>query len=479
MYGEYGLYIDGAWRPAASGETYVTINPATEEPLGEVPSAAAADVDAAIEAAARGMAEWRATQPWERARIIRRIAELMAERIDRLARWMTLEVGKPLAQARREVQLSIDQFEWYSEETKRLYGQTVESRLPGGRILVTAQPVGVVAAFTAWNFPAVLMARKIAPALAAGCSVICRPSVEAPGTAMALIQCCHDAGLPRGAVNLVIGRASAVSPPLMASPVVRKVSLTGSTDVGKRMLKAAADTVKRVTMELGGHAPVIVFDDADAEAVAEMTVPVKFANSGQVCVSPSRFFVHESKVDAFARRFVDVTGALKIGNGLDPDTTLGPLTTDKRRQNAEALVADTLDDGGRLLTGGQRPAGFNRGFFFEPTVFDQVPDSARIMREEPFGPVVPITSFTDFDDVIARANALPLGLSSYVFTRSLKRAHEASEAIEAGMVGVNTYALAAAEAPFGGIKESGFGREGGSATVRDYLDVKYTHMVLT
>ena len=245
------------------------------------------------------------------------------------------------------------------------------------------------------------------------------------------------------------------------------------------MLKAAADTVKRVTMELGGHAPVIVFDDADAEAVAEMTVPVKFANAGQVCVSPSRFFVHESKVDAFARRFVDVTGALKIGNGLDPDTTLGPLTTDKRRQNAEALVADTLDAGGRLLTGGQRPAGFNRGFFFEPTVFDQVPDSARIMREEPFGPVVPITSFTDFDDVITRANALPLGLSSYVFTRSLKRAYEASEAIEAGMVGVNTYALAAAEAPFGGIKESGFGREGGSATVRDYLDVKYTHMVLT
>ncbi len=478
MYGEFGLFVDGAWCPAASGETYVTINPTDEEPLGEAPSAGEADVLAAIESAGRGMSAWGEVDSWSRARIIRRIGELMLERTEEIARRMTLEVGKPLAQSRREIQLAADQFEWYAEETKRLYGRTVESRLPGGRIEVTARPVGIVAAFTAWNFPAVLIARKVAPALAAGCSVICRPSIEAPGTAMALIQCCHDAGVPAGAVNLLTGRASAIGPALMASPAVRKISLTGSTEVGKRLLREAADTVKRVSMELGGHAPVIVFEDADAEAIAEMTVPVKFANAGQVCVSPSRFFIHESKAEAFADGFVAATERLKIGSGLDPDTALGPLSTEKRRQQTEALVADTLESGARLRTGGRRPAGFNRGFFYEPTVFDQVPDSARIMTDEPFGPVVPITTFRDFDEVIARANALPLALSSYVFTRSLKTAHAASEAIEAGMVGVNTYGLAAAEAPFGGIKESGFGREGGTEGIRDYLDVKYTHLVL-
>lgn len=478
MYSEFGLFVDGTWRPAASGETYVTINPADEEPLGEAPSAGEADVLAAIDSAGRGMAAWGEVDSWSRARIIRRIGELMVERSEDLARRMTLEVGKPLAQSRREIQLAADQFEWYAEETKRLYGRTVESRLPGGRIEVTGRPVGIVAAFTAWNFPAVLIARKVAPALAAGCAVICRPSIEAPGTAMALIQCCHDAGVPAGAVNLLTGRASAIGPALMASPAVRKISLTGSTEVGKQLLREAADTVKRVSMELGGHAPVIVFEDADAEAIAETTVPVKFANAGQVCVSPSRFFIHESKVEAFTDRFVAATEALKIGSGLDHDTALGPLSTEKRRQQTEALVADTLESGARLRTGGRRPSGFNRGFFYEPTVFDEVPDDARIMSDEPFGPVVPITTFRDFDEVIARANALPLGLSSYVFTRSLKTAHAASEAIESGMVGVNTYGLAAAEAPFGGIKESGFGREGGTEGIRDYLDVKYTHLVL-
>lgn len=478
MYTDHGLFIDGNWRPAASGDTYVSINPADEEPLGEVPSAGEADALAAIDAAGRGMAAWAQTGSWDRARIIRRIGELLVERSEDLARRMTLEVGKPLAQSRREIQLSADQFEWYAEETKRLYGRTVESQLPGGRIEVTSRPVGVVAAFTAWNFPAVLLARKIAPALAAGCAIICRPSIEAPGTAMALIQCCHDAGLPAGAVNLLTGRASAIGPALMASPVVRKVSLTGSTAVGKQLLRDAADTVKRVSMELGGHAPVIVFEDADAEAIAEMTVPVKFANAGQVCVSPSRFFVHESRAQAFADRFVEKTKSLRIGNGLDPETAVGPLSTEKRRTQIEALVADTVESGARLLTGGSRPAGVNRGYFYEPTVFDQVPDTARIMSDEPFGPVVPITTFRDFDEVMARANALPLGLASYVFTHSLKTAHAASEAMEAGMVGVNTYGLAAAEAPFGGIKESGFGREGGTEGIRDYLDVKYTHLVL-
>jgi succinate-semialdehyde dehydrogenase/glutarate-semialdehyde dehydrogenase len=391
---------------------------------------------------------------------------------------MTLEVGKPLAQSKAELQGSAEQFEWYAEETKRLYGQIVESRTAGGTIHVTYEPVGVVAAFSAWTFPAVLMSRKIAPALAAGCTIICRPSEETPGIAMAIVKCCEDAGVPAGVVNLLTGKSSTISPVLMASPVVRKVSLTGSTAVGKLLLKAAADTVKRVSMELGGHAPVIIHEDVDIEQVAAASAQAKFRNAGQVCVSPSRFYVHESKVKPFTERFVATTKTLKLGDGLAPDTDVGPLATRRRLEQIEALVEDTRGSGASLLTGGRRPPGFNRGYFYEPTVFDNVPDEARIMHDEPFGPVAPIATFTDLDEVIRRANATPMGLASYVFTRSLKKAHESSEAIEAGMVGVNTYALATAEAPFGGIKESGFGREGGSLGIKDYLDVKYKNIVM-
>ena len=478
MYQDYGLYIDGGWRPAASGETYAPVNPATEEALGEAPSAGEADVHAAIAAAERGLAVWRKTDPWERARIIRRIGDLMSERIDDLAKWLTLELGKPLAQSKGELGLSVDQFHWFAEETKRIYGQTVEARTADERLTVTYQPVGIVAAFTAWNFPVVLMSRKIAPALAAGCSIICRPSIEAPGSAMALIQCCHDAGVPPGVVNMLTGRASAISPTLMGAQAVRKVSLTGSVDVGKQLLREAADTVKRVSMELGGHAPVIVFDDADAEKVAEMSAISKFRHCGQVCVSPSRFYVHESKIDAFAKRFVEGAEALKIGNGMEEGIDLGPMTTKDRLDDIEEMVAASVKEGATLLTGGKRPAGFNRGYFYEPTVFGDVKDSARIMNEEPFGPIAPITSFKDFDEVMERANSLTLGLASYVFTSSLKRAHAASAAMEAGMVAINTYALATAEAPFGGIGDSGMGREGGSIGIKDYLDAKYTRMAL-
>jgi succinate-semialdehyde dehydrogenase/glutarate-semialdehyde dehydrogenase len=478
MYEGYGLFVGGQWRPAAGGASYAVTNPATEEPLGRAPLASAEDAEAAIAAAAKALPAWRRTQPWERARVIRRIGELMRERIDALARIMTLEVGKPLAQSKAELQGSIEQFEWFAEETKRLYGQIVESRTAGGTIHITYEPVGVVAAFSAWNFPAVLMSRKIAPALAAGCTIICRPSEETPGMAMAIVKCCEDAGVPAGVVNLLTGKSSTISPVLMASPVVRKVSLTGSTAVGKLLLKAAADTVKRVSMELGGHAPVIIHEDVDIEQVATASAQAKFRNAGQVCVSPSRFYVHESKVAPFTARFVETTKKLKLGDGMAPDTDVGPLATRKRLEQIEALVEDTRTSGAKLLAGGQRPPGFNRGYFYEPTVFDEVPDAARIMHDEPFGPVAPITSFSDFDDVVRRANATPMGLASYVFTKSLKRAHETSEAIEAGMVGVNTYALAVAEAPFGGVKESGFGREGGSLGIKDYLDVKLTSMVM-
>ena len=478
MYEHYGLFIDGDWRCAADGATYETVDPATEESLGVVPSAGESDVAAAIEAAARGMAAWRTHDPWSRSRTIRRIGELIEERIDDIAQCMSREVGKPVAQSTRELRLSIDQFIWYSEETKRIDGQLLESRVPGGRIMVSHEPVGVVAAFTAWNFPAVLAARKIAPALAAGCAVILRPSKEAPGTAMRLVACCHDAGLPPGVIGLLTGSASTITPLLMASPVVRKISLTGSTDVGKQLLRAAADTVKRVSMELGGHAPVIVCDDCDAPRIAELSVPVKFANAGQVCVTPNRFYVHERVAHAFTRRFVECTRALKLGHGLEPTTDVGPLTTRRRLERVDELVAASVDAGADLLTGGRRPPAMNRGYFYEPTVLGAVPDSAPVMQEEPFGPIAAITTFSNLDDAVRRANDNVLGLAGYVFTRSLKCAHELSGQLRTGMVGVNTYALAAAEAPFGGVKESGFGREGGALGIKDYLDVKYTHLVL-
>jgi len=478
MYQRYGLYIDGAWRPASDGGTYPVIDPATEDSLGDAPAATEADVQAAIEAAERGLKVWRHTQPWARAKIIRRIGELMEERLDDLARSMTREVGKPIAQSKIEVQMAADQFTWYAEETKRIFGQIVEARQPNHRLMVTYQPVGVVAAFSAWNFPAILSSRKIAPALAAGCAIIVRPSEEAPGTVMGMIKCCEDAGVPKGVVNLLTGKASRIAGPLMASTVVRKVSLTGSTEIGKLMIRQSADTVKKLSMELGGHAPVIVFGDVDAEKTAETLAVAKYRNAGQVCVSPSRFYVHESHKKRFSERFAAVAKSLKLGNGLDEGVDMGPLATRRRLDDIEKLVEDTRAEGATLLAGGKRPAGFNRGYFYEPTVFDDVRDDGRLMTEEPFGPVAPLTSFRDFDEVMERANSLEMGLASFVFTASQKIAHAAAEALEAGMVGVNTLAIAAAETPFGGIKQSGFGREGGTFGIKDYLDVKLTSMVM-
>ena len=478
MYQQYGLYIDGAWRAASDGGTYPVIDPATEDSLGDAPAATEDDVRAAIAAAEAGLKVWRATQPWARSRIIRRIGELMEERSDALARMMTREVGKPLAQSKIEIQMAADQFIWYAEETKRIFGQIVEARQPNQRLMVTHQPVGVVAAFSAWNFPAILSSRKIAPALAAGCAIIVRPSEEAPGTVMGIIKCCEDAGVPKGVVNLLTGKASRIAGPLMASEAVRKVTLTGSTNVGKTMIRQSADTVKKLSMELGGHAPVIVFGDVDAEKTAETLAVAKYRNAGQVCVSPSRFYIHESHKQKFTARFAEVAGRLKLGNGLDEGVDMGPLATRKRLEEIEKLVEDTRAEGATLLAGGKRAAGFNRGFFYEPTVFDDVRDDGRLMVEEPFGPVAPLTSFKDFDEVMARANSLEMGLAGFVFTGSQKTAHAAAEQLEVGMVGVNTLAIAAAEAPFGGIKQSGYGREGGSFGIQDYLNVKLTSMVM-
>jgi len=331
---------------------------------------------------------------------------------------------------------------------------------------VIYQPVGVVAAFSAWNFPALLPARKIAAALAAGCSIIIKPAGEAPGSCMALIQACHDAGIPAGVVNFVTGQSSLISPYLIHSPVVRKVSLTGSISVGKDLLHMAADGVKKVSMELGGHGPVLVFGDADADAAARACAATKFRNCGQVCISPSRFFVHEDAYEAFSKAFAEVAQGLKIGRGMDDGVQMGPMANKRGLDGAMAMIDDAKAKGADLLAGGGQPDGFDKGYFLQPTVLGHVTDDALVMTEEPFAPVAPITTFTDFDDVIERANALPFGLAGYL-------AHRAAEAIETGMVGVNEMLLATAEAPFGGIKESGMGREGGSLGIQDYLVPKY------
>jgi succinate-semialdehyde dehydrogenase/glutarate-semialdehyde dehydrogenase len=472
-YSDFGLYIAGEWRPAARYGTKPVIDPATEDVIGVVPDATPEDLDRALEAAEAGFARWRREQPWDRAAKLRRVAELVRARLDDLAVLMSTETGKTVAEAKGEWGATADQFEWYSEETKRIYGQTIEGRHPDVRLSVIYQPVGVVAAFSAWNFPALLPARKIAAALAAGCAIILKPAGEAPGCAMGIVQACHDAGIPQGVVNLVTGDSRRIADHLVRSPIVRKVSLTGSVPVGKKILRLAAEGVKKISMELGGHAPVLVFDDADPISAAETCATTKFRNCGQVCISPSRFYVHESLYEAFSRRFADVANNLKLGRGRDEGVTMGPLASARGLENIKSLVADAVARGAELLAGGRPAAGFNRGFFFEPTVLGRVPDEARIMTEEPFGPAAPITTFVDFDEVVSRANALPFGLAGYVFTKSLRTATLASEALEVGMVGVNDMLLATAEAPFGGVKESGMGREGGALGIRDYLEPKY------
>jgi len=475
MYEKFGQFIDGKWQKSEKGETYDVVNPATEEVLGKASKASENDVNKALKSAEKGLEIWRKTPPWERAKIIRKIADLMRERSDILAKWLTLEVGKPLAEAAGEVGGAADIFEWNSEETKRIYGQIVESRMENTRMYVRYEPVGVVAALIPWNFPIVLASRKISTALGAGCSVICKPDIITPGSVMELMNIISDAGVPPGVVNLLSGDPAGISSQLISSDIIKKISITGSTRVGKLILKQAADKVQRVTMELSGHSPFIVFDDVDINKVTDMAITAKFRNNGQVCISPNRFYIHESKKDEFTSMLVAKTTKLKIGNGIDKDTILGPLTTEKRLQEIEALVEKTKKEGAKVLCGGRRPAGFNKGYFYEPTIFDDVKDSYTIMTQEPFGPLVPILTFKDTEEVVKRANDNDLGLASYVYTNSLEKAHKVSEQMETGTCAVNTPAVAFAEVPFGGMKQTGYGREGGSMAIKDYLNIKYTH----
>lgn len=475
MYSKFGLFIDGRWIPGTvTGEV---VSPVSGTPLGEVALASADETRAAIEAAARALPRLRDLGGFGRADALHKAADAMIRRADEAARMIASETGKPIAQAGREWVLACDQFRWFAEEARRIYGRIVDSRVPGGRFEVTREPVGIVGAFTAWNFPAALPARKLAPALAAGCPVVLRPSSQTPGVAMVMVDCLRAAGLPDGAVNLVVGSTGTTYAPIMADTRVRKVSLTGSTRVGQQMIRDAADTVKKVSMELGGNAPLIIHDDADLESALDLTVPTKFANCGQVCVTPDRIFVHDSLHDAFVEGFVARTAKIRLGDGLDPETGMGPLINRDRLAEIEGIVQDAVRAGATLAHGGKRPAHLNGGFFFEPTVLTDVTDDMKVFADENFGPVAAITRFATEDEVLSRANAGDMGLSAYAFTRSPDRARRTVAALKAGMVGINSFALAASEAPFGGTNHSGMGREGGVEGIEDYLDTKLAQIV--
>jgi len=472
------LYVDGEWRPAADGAVTDVIDPATEQTLGTVAQAAIEDVDAALSAAERGLAVWRATDAWTRSAALRSVAAVLREWAPDAARLMTAEQGKPLAESEGEWRATADQFDWYADEARRIYGRTIDGHSTSTRMFVRREPVGIVAAFAAWNFPALLPARKLAPALAAGCSVIVRVPDEAPFSGLLLAAAAHEAGIPAGVVNVLTGDAPLISERLVGSGKIRKLSLTGSVPVGRTLLHLAADHITDVSMELGGHAPVLVFPDADIQRAAEACVATKFRNAGQVCASPSRFIVHESVSAQFSEAFASATRALKVGDGRDAETQVGPLTSIRRVEAAEELIADAVAGGAVVAAGGGRAPGFSAGYFFQPTVLTDVAPDRQIMRDEPFAPVAPITTFDTTEAALELANGTEFGLASYVWTRDLSTAFLASEGIEAGMVGVNSMLVATAEAPFGGVKHSGFGREGGSEGVLDYTVAKATFITL-
>ncbi len=472
------LFIDGVWRNSGDSADDAVIDPATEEVIARVSRATESDIDDALASADRGFRLWRNTDAWTRSRVLRRVADILREWASEAALVMTSEQGKPLAEAQAEWMATADQFDWYADEARRIYGRTVDGHSTSNRILVVREPIGVVAAFSAWNFPALLPARKIAPALAAGCSIIVKPASEAPLSTLLIAEACLQAGVPAGVVTMVTGSSGLISERLIASPTVRKISLTGSVPVGRVLLHAAAERITHVSMELGGHAPVLVFADADIAAAARACVASKFRNAGQVCASPSRFIVHESVQDEFIAEFVAATDSLQVGNGRDPQTHVGPLTSLKRIQAAEELISDAVSGGAVVAAGGGRDPRFEKGFYFQPTVLTGVQPDRLIMREEPFAPVAPITPFADLEQALEIANSTEFGLASYLFTRDLGTAFAASAGLEAGMVGVNTMSLATAEAPFGGIKASGYGREGGTEGVMDYTVAKYINMAI-
>jgi succinate-semialdehyde dehydrogenase/glutarate-semialdehyde dehydrogenase len=470
-YDQLYLFIDGAWLAAASRDTAPVINPATGAALGRLPLATAADLDLALTAASQGFDVWRRTVPAERSRILRAAAALMRERSEHIATQLTLEEGKPLAESRDEVLRAAEYFEWFAEEARRIDGRVVPANRPGVQQLVKRQAIGPVAAFTPWNFPAITPARKLSAALAAGCSVILKPGEESPATALALARCLDDAGLPKGVLQVVFGVPDLVSAQLIASPVIRKVAFTGSVPVGRLLSERAAAGVKPITLELGGHGPVLVFADADIDAAATGGALNRFRGTGQICISSTRFLIQRGAYHRFAERFVEATRKLVVGDGLAPDTQVGPLANARQVAKMEALVADAIAHGATLLIGGKRIPG--PGFFFEPTVLADVPLDARIMHEEPFGPIAVLRPFDTLADGLAEANRLPYALSAYAFTRDARTALDVGDGLEAGMIGINQYRIIATELPFGGMKESGHGSEGGAEGIAHYLTNKF------
>ncbi len=447
------------------------LDPARGRVVGQLPCATQEDLARALESATTAFKAWRKTSAFERGAILRRAAQLMRERVDASAAIMTLEQGKPLVEARMELGATADILEWAATEGLRAYGRIIPPRAPDTRQMVYKEPIGVVAAFAPWNFPAATPMRKIAGSLAAGCACIIKPSEETPATALEMARALQDAGLPAGVLNVVFGRPEEISERLITDKAVRKVSFTGSTAVGKQLIALAARGAKRTTMELGGHAPFIVFDDVDAAAIGKLAAGSKFRNAGQICTAPTRFIVHESVHDAFVEAFTAFTAQIKVGPGDEADVTMGPLIAERRVVVMESFVADAVARGATLAAGGHRMAG--DGFFFEPTVLTNLAPDARCLNEEPFGPLAAIVPFKTDEEAIAIANSLPFGLASYAFTNDANRVMRLSDGIEAGMVGINTFAITLPETPFGGVKESGFGSEGGVEGLDAYLQTKF------
>jgi succinate-semialdehyde dehydrogenase/glutarate-semialdehyde dehydrogenase len=471
MYPTLSLYIDGEFIHGGGRREQDIVNPATHEVIGKLPHATREDLDRALAAAARAFESWKKSSPLERSKVLRKVAELARERAADIGRAMTMDQGKPLAESTGEVVFCAEHAEWHAEECRRIYGRVIPARVDGVRQTVLREPVGVVAAFSPWNFPFNQAIRKISAAVGAGCSIILKGPEDTPSAVVALAQLFHDAGLPKGVLNIVWGVPSEVSDHLIGSPVVRKITFTGSVQVGKMLAAKAAALMKRSTMELGGHAPVIVCDDADVDAAVKLLVPHKFRNAGQVCISPTRFYVQEGVYERFVAEFVGKTQSLKVGDGLSPDTRMGPLAMQRRVGAVAGFVDDARERGASVLAGGAPMPGV--GNFFAPTVIADLPEDSRLMTEEPFGPVAGMLRFKTMEEVLQRANSLPFGLAAYAFTTSTKRAHQISTGLEAGMISINHLGMALAETPFGGIKDSGIGSEGGIETFDGYLNTKF------
>ena len=470
-YEDLSLYIDGEFISGGGRHEEDVINPATGEAFAKLPHATTADLDRALNAAQRAFESWRHSSPAERARILRRVGELSRERAKEIGQNITLDMGKTAAEGAGEVAACSEHCDWHAEECKRIYGRVIQPRLPNVRQMVLREPVGVCAAFTPWNFPYNQAIRKITAAIGAGCSIIIKGPEDAPSALIAIARMFHEAGLPAGVLNVVWGVPAEVSEYLIASPIVRKISFTGSVPVGKHLAALAGAHMKRVTMELGGHSPVVVFEDADIDRAVSIMAAFKYRNAGQVCVSPTRFYIHEKIYDRFVADFLSYTNTVKVGNGLDAESNMGPLAHSRRVPVISEFIADAVERGGKIQTGGNRIG--QVGNFFEPTVITDLPDDCRLMTEEPFGPVAPMARFSDTEDVLRRANSIPFGLAAYGFTQSTKNALAFQNGIEAGMVNVNHVGHALAETPFGGVKDSGIGSEGGAETFESYLTTKF------